>query len=165
MFHPLIGGRCHYSESRLGPSRVFMVSRQLVFRSAGVARYGYLELPMGRGDFELPRRLQPGAAIAADRYLRVRLAPATTTASSTTLGYHGNYGNPRTHGVARQQHLRTCISGRPSHAETVETALQSLEHDFATRLEQEALPLPAQRRGHTWHWHCADVRASMAGDR
>ena len=47
MFHPLIGGRCHYSKSRLGPSRVFMVSHQLVFRSAGVARYGYLELPMG----------------------------------------------------------------------------------------------------------------------
>ena len=56
------------------------------------------------------------------------------TASSTTLGCHANYRNPRTHGVARQQHLKTCISDRPSHAETVETALQSLELDFATRL-------------------------------
>jgi hypothetical protein len=85
------------------------------------------------------------------------------TASSTTLGCHGNYGNPRTHGVARQQRLKTCISDRPSHAETVETALQSLELDFATRLEQEALPLPAQLCGHTWHWHCADVAAFNGG--
>jgi hypothetical protein len=147
----------------VGASCVFMVSHQLVFRSAGVARYGYLELLRGGGEFELPPRLQPGAGIAADRYLRVRLAPATMTASSTTLGCHGNYGNPRTHGVARQQHLKTCISDRPSHAETVETALQSLELDFATRLEQEALPLPAQLCGHTWHWHCADVAAFNGG--
>jgi hypothetical protein len=75
------------------------------------------------------------------------------TASSTTLGCHGNYGNPRTHGVARQQHLKACISDRPSPAETVETAPQSLELDFATRLEQETLPLPTQLCGHTWHWH------------
>ena len=46
----------------------------------------------------MPARLRAGAGIAADRYLRVRLAPATMTASSTTLGCHGNYGNPRTHG-------------------------------------------------------------------
>jgi hypothetical protein len=31
----------------VGASCVFMVSHQLVFRSAGVARYGYLELPTG----------------------------------------------------------------------------------------------------------------------
>jgi hypothetical protein len=90
----------------------------------------------GRREFELPPRLQRGAGIAADRYPRVQLAPAMITASSTTVGCHGNYGNPRTHGVARQQHLTTCISDRPSHAETVETALQSLELDLAKGLEQ-----------------------------
>ena len=106
-----------------------------------------------------------GAGIAADRYLRVRLAPATMTASSTTLGCHGNYGNPRTHGVARQQHLKTCISDRPSHAETVETVLESLELDLATRREQEALSLRAQLCGHTWHRYYADVAAFNGGDR
>lgn len=36
--------------------------------------------------------------IAADRYMKLRLAPATTTASSTTLGCHGNDRNPHTRG-------------------------------------------------------------------
>jgi hypothetical protein len=89
----------------------------------------------GRREFEFAATAPTGAGIAADRYLRVRLAPATMTASSTTLGCHGSYRNPRTHGVARQQHLKTCASDRSSHAETVETVLQSLELDFATRLD------------------------------
>ena len=36
--------------------------------------------------------------LAVTRYLKVRLAPETTTASAATLGCHGNYGKSRTHG-------------------------------------------------------------------
>ena len=42
--------------------------------------------------------------LAVARYLKVRLAPETTTASATTLGCHGNYGKSRTH--EESEHLR-----------------------------------------------------------
>jgi hypothetical protein len=95
MLHPLIGGPCHFQGYGWG---ILCLHGQL---PVGLPVGGYRarrtpRITNGRREFELPPRLQPGAGIAADRYLRVRLAPATMTASSTTLGCHGNYGNPRT---------------------------------------------------------------------
>ena len=49
-----------------------------------VARYEVRQLPV----------------LAVARYLKVRLAPETIMASSTTLGCHGNYGKSRTHADA-----------------------------------------------------------------
>ena len=151
MFHPLIGGPC-----QIFRSHVWVILCLHGQPPVGIPMGGCRALRIawrtlrGGGDWAGPATATPGGrSIAADRYLRVRLAPGDNIVVPTTLGCSGKLQQCTQPWGCSTATPQAWISDRPSRAETVETALESLELDFGTRLGQETLPLPAQLCGHT----------------